>query len=320
MNGAELIKLMRPGSFTSVEGTKVDFNEALLQGAANAYDAVSDPAPIVVGHPQLDAPAFGWIKDVVYQDGHLCVLPDPAKLDATFAEAVRAGRYSKVSGRFYLPDDPNNPKPGRLYLKHVGFLGAAAPAVKGLGTVAFSEERDAAAVTIEQPTETEMTGTEEVAFAEREAALDRKQQEIDDARAALDERERTINAAAAAARRDGNVAFAEALVGAGKLAPAGIGLAVIALDGLDATTTVSFGEGDAKQELTPFAALKKLFEGAGTIVAFGEHAAPAGDGDASKDPQVIAGKAVAFAEEQRALGRTVTIAAAVRHVMKDQAA
>jgi hypothetical protein len=319
MDGAKLIKLMRPGSFTSVEGTKVDFSEAMLAGAAAAYDVVSDPAPIVVGHPTLDAPAFGWVKDVVVQDGYLCAEPDPEKLDPAFAEAVNAGRYSKVSARFYLAEDPNNPKPGQLYLKHVGFLGGAAPGVKGLGTVSFSEEGDGAAITIEQPTETEMPKEQEASFAERESALEIKASQLAEREAAVATKEGEVAAAALAARHAGNVSFAEALVGMGKLAPAGKDLAVIALDGLDDVTTVSFGEGDARQELTPVAALKKLFDGSGTIVAFGEHAAPKpGDADAAGDPQVIADRAVAFAEEQRAGGRSISINAAVRHVMKNQ--
>ena len=318
MDGAKLIKLMKPGSFTSVEGTKVDFTEADLQSAAAAYDAAGDPAPIVVGHPKLDAPAFGWIDRVVYEDGHLCAVPDPAKLDPAFAEAVNAGRYAKVSGRFYLPDDPNNPKPGKLYLKHVGFLGGAAPAVKGLGTVAFAADRDAAAITIEQPTETDMIDTtnKEASFAEREAELQRRETELQGRETAITDREAAAAKAAQAARHEGNVAFAEALVGAGKLAPAGKELAVIALDGLEATATVSFGEGDAKQELTPLAAFKKLLDGAGTIVAFGEHARPTKEAVAAGDPQAIADRAVTFAEEQRKLGRQITIAAAVRHVSK----
>jgi hypothetical protein len=54
----------------------------------------------------------------------------------------RAGYFKKCSSSFYTPDSPSNPKPGVYYLRHVGFLGAAAPAVKGLrdATFAASEE------------------------------------------------------------------------------------------------------------------------------------------------------------------------------------
>ena len=40
------------------------------------------------------------------------------------------------------PNSTNNPVPGVYYLRHVGFLGAQPPAVKGLKDVAFAEEDD----------------------------------------------------------------------------------------------------------------------------------------------------------------------------------
>ena len=52
---------------------------------------------------------------------------------------VEKGRFKKISSSFYLPDSPNNPCPGNLYLRHVGFLGAMPPAVKGLRNPEFAE-------------------------------------------------------------------------------------------------------------------------------------------------------------------------------------
>jgi len=51
---------------------------------------------------------------------------------------VDAGRYKFRSASFYEPNDPSNPTPGSWHLKHVGWLGAQPPSVKGLGA-AFSE-------------------------------------------------------------------------------------------------------------------------------------------------------------------------------------
>jgi hypothetical protein len=58
-------------------------------------------------------------------------------MDDGFAAAVRAGRYKKVSASFWPPGHPNNPVPDSYYLRHVGFLGAHAPAVKGLRAIEF---------------------------------------------------------------------------------------------------------------------------------------------------------------------------------------
>ncbi len=43
---------------------------------------------------------------------------------------------------FFKPDAPNNPAPGNWYPKHLGFLGATAPAVSGLKNASFAEAED----------------------------------------------------------------------------------------------------------------------------------------------------------------------------------
>lgn len=61
------------------------------------------------------------------------------QVDPAFSEMVEKGRYKKISASFYLPNSESNPKKGFLYLRHVGFLGAAPPAVKGLKNPIFAE-------------------------------------------------------------------------------------------------------------------------------------------------------------------------------------
>lgn len=46
---------------------------------------------------------------------------------------------TKGFGLLLPPYGPANPKPGAYYLRHVGFLGAQPPAVKGLAPVEFAE-------------------------------------------------------------------------------------------------------------------------------------------------------------------------------------
>lgn len=130
------IAILRPGRYTSADGTPVEFSEADLRQAAEAYDPSLHEAPIVVGHPEHDAPAWGWVRALRY-DGLLWALP--WQVDPAFAELVRAGRYRKVSASLYRPDSPANPKPGVWYLRHVGFLGAQPPAVKGLPQVQLQD-------------------------------------------------------------------------------------------------------------------------------------------------------------------------------------
>lgn len=131
------LHIFKPGRQTAMNGVVLDFSEADLAASAAAYDPALSQAPIVVGHPRTDAPAYGWVKSMAFgKDG---LFADPEQVDPAFAELVNAGRYKKISASFYTPDSPNNPVPGVYYLRHVGFLGAQPPAVKGLRTPEFAE-------------------------------------------------------------------------------------------------------------------------------------------------------------------------------------
>lgn len=310
------IEIFRTGRFTSVEGTEVSFSLPDLQGIVDGYDPSTDPAPLVVGHPKLDAPAYGWVDRLVIENETLVAVPKD--VEPAFGEMVNAGRFRRVSAQFYDPAAPGNPKPGSFYLKHVGFLGAAAPAVKGLKTVAFGEADAASCATFEidlstKPQEnlmaTEELKRKEISFAERETALEKRERE-------LGERETANAAAAQQTRHRANVSFAEVQVGAGKLSPAGKDLVVLILDGLDEGKTISFGEKGT--EITPADAFRKLFDTAAPIVSFGEFAKGdlKGSGGEEEAPADIAARAVSFAQSEAAAGRTISVAAAVRHVQK----
>ena len=130
-------EIFRAGTRTDANGNTITITEADLAAAAQAYDPKVHEAPIVVGHPKADAPAYGWVKSLNVQNGVLTA--DFAQVDDGFADLVKAGRYKKVSASFYPPTSPNNPKPGVWTLRHVGFLGAQPPAVKGLSAISFAD-------------------------------------------------------------------------------------------------------------------------------------------------------------------------------------
>lgn len=306
------IRIFRPGTFTSVEGVEVSFGAAELQAIAEGYDAAANPAPLVIGHPKMDDPAYGWVSGLAVEDGMLVAHPD--RVEPSFAEIVREGRYAKVSAQFYPPDHPHNPKPGVHYLKHVGFLGAHAPGVKGLGTVSLADGEAGPLLTLDlDPTTQEkpMPDPEkkELSFAERQAELDKRE-------TAIKAREDEAAKAARDARHADHVSFAETMVEGAKLAPAGKQLLIGVLDELgERSEVVSFGEADA-DKMTPVAALKKLLGGAKPLVSLGEHAGADKAIKPEGDPNEIARKAQSFAEAEAKEGRTITIAQAVRHVMK----
>ncbi len=142
------IDIFRVGRHTAMSGATLDFSAADLEATAAAYDPALHEAPLVVGHPTADAPAYGWVSTLARAAAILRATP--AQVDPAFAELVAAGRFKKVSASFYLPDSGANPVPGVYYLRHVGFLGAQPPAVKGLRQVAFSDAPgEAGIVTLE---------------------------------------------------------------------------------------------------------------------------------------------------------------------------
>lgn len=264
--GAKSFPIFRAGDFVSAEGKAVSFTAADLQAIADSYDASKDPAPLVVGHPRLDHPAYGWVGKLEVEGDALVARAD--QVEPSFAETVNAGRYRKISAQFYPPEHSANPVPGQYYLKHVGFLGAHAPAVKGLGTVSLGAGDVGDLFTIEQENVMATADKDkEASFAEQQSALDTRAKD-------LDAREAKIAQAARDARHEAAVSFAEGMIKDAKLAPAGKPLLVGVLDALGDGDVVSFGEAG---ELAPRDALVKLLDQAAPLVSLGEAAADKGD-------------------------------------------
>lgn len=137
------IEVFRPGTFKPMAGAAITYSAADLKAIADGYDPETAPAPVVVGHPDTDAPAFGWIEKLEYDPAAERLFATLHEIEPQFADLVKAGRFKKVSMAFFSPDSAHNPVPGGWYPKHVGFLGAAAPAVAGLRNAAFAAPADA---------------------------------------------------------------------------------------------------------------------------------------------------------------------------------
>ncbi len=114
-------------------GKQIDGNgrqwdgDGLIEKALRTFDTAKHEPPLVVGHPRHDAPAFGWVEGLK-REGDL-LMAKFRDVVPEFTEAVKKGLYKKRSAAFY-PDGS---------LRHVGFLGATIPAVKGLADVSFAE-------------------------------------------------------------------------------------------------------------------------------------------------------------------------------------
>lgn len=137
--GMASIEIFKPGTLTSMEGVQVSLTAADLQDIATSYNPAVHEAPMTIGHPTHNAPAYGWVKSLSFADGAL--VADGEQSDE-LVDLVGKGHFKKVSASFYTPKATGNPTPGKWSLRHVGFLGAQPPAVKGLRAVSFSEAED----------------------------------------------------------------------------------------------------------------------------------------------------------------------------------
>lgn len=121
------IEVLKSGTHIASDGQKKTFSISDLDRIIESYDPAFHEAPVVIGHPKDNEPAYGWVEALKRQGNTLMAkLKD---LVPEFVQAVRQGMFKKRSISLY----PN------LMLRHVGFLGAVPPAVKGLAPVAFRD-------------------------------------------------------------------------------------------------------------------------------------------------------------------------------------
>ncbi|AJO79217.1 hypothetical protein [Pseudomonas sp. MRSN 12121] len=132
------IPFFRAGKHVDSQGRKVEFTETDLAASISGYDPALHRAPLVIGHPKDNGPAYGWVRSISRNTkGEATAVPEQVHND--FAEGVAAGTWYPRSASWYAPDDPRNPKPGIYYLRHIGFLGAQPPAIKGLSDIEFDD-------------------------------------------------------------------------------------------------------------------------------------------------------------------------------------
>lgn len=124
------IEAWASGNHPGCSGSKKEWTDSDLQYIASSYDPKKHIAPIVIGHPAHDSPAFGWVSASKKVGNKL--LLKLVQVSDQLKEKVRKGEYKTVSIGLF-PD---------MTLRHLGFLGAAIPAVKGLKQVVFSEKAE----------------------------------------------------------------------------------------------------------------------------------------------------------------------------------
>jgi hypothetical protein len=121
------IEIFKAGRQTDSAGNSRDWTESDLDKIVSSYDPKNHEAPVCIGHPKDNAPAWAWVKSVAREGKSL--FAEIGDLLPEFSDLLEKKLFKKRSISLY-PD---------LSLRHIGFLGAQPPAVKGLEDFKFSE-------------------------------------------------------------------------------------------------------------------------------------------------------------------------------------
>jgi hypothetical protein len=289
------IEIFRAGDYSKA-GKGVITPEDLSRVVRN-YDPTYHEAPATIGHPADDKPAYAWI-DQLMVDGNTLMARE-RQADPKFTEARAAGKFKKRSAAFYCDAD------GKVTgLRHVAWLGAQPPEVKGLQDVAF-DDHGSKFITVDFGEDGTVAAGEKT-FAEqfKEAFLSMlgvgaslsapKIFSEDDVKRIAAEASAPLVAKITALETDlksSTAKFAEretALAGGevkqratqaithlkskGAWVPAfdKMGLSLVFDELAKTTTTVEFGEGAEKKQVTPLQELVTFLEGLPKIVPGGK--------------------------------------------------
>ncbi|MFQ5695771.1 MAG: hypothetical protein ACE5HB_07270, partial [Terriglobia bacterium] len=124
------IEIFKAGDY----GDKGKWSLNDLERMARDYSPRVHAAPVVLGHPENDSPAFGWVSKLRRVGESLWATLE--KVQPAFTQAVKDGRFTQRSVALY----PKFELTGGPYLRHLGFLGAAIPQIKGLEPIRFQHE------------------------------------------------------------------------------------------------------------------------------------------------------------------------------------
>ncbi len=281
------IEIFRTGRHTDSNGCDILIDSSTLDAIAACYDANLHEAPLVLGHPRDDHPAWGWVHSLRRRGKSL--LATLKHIAPELTEAVRKGQYKKVSASFYRPETPHNPVTKSWYLRHIGLLGAQTPAVKGLAPLKFAESdlpcaQNTAAFQLHKPSLLDFFR------ADDDQGSERSQQEI--------QHHRTWKKI---------LDFAEQQIQQGKILPCEKANLVALVASLDEEASTHFQDASPRAWLCNF--IEQQPRRIPLEVCSEEAPAPKKD-----DGIAIAQKASRYMQHQAAKGRIVSASEAVRHV------
>jgi hypothetical protein len=126
------VQIFAAGTHTDSKGQTKEWTTSDLDEMVANHNA-QDLAPMVIGHPKHDSPAWGWIGALKREGEALFAKFD--KVHSKFIEWGEAGHIHNRSVKIL-----KTPKGFRV--GHIGFLGAMAPAVEGMEALEFAADAE----------------------------------------------------------------------------------------------------------------------------------------------------------------------------------
>ncbi len=299
MSDLQRIAIFKVGTHTATNGESLNATAEYLKSVVDGYSPNIHESPAVIGHPKDNHPAYGWVQSLSFDDGVLYA--NFKDVEPNFAQMLKDKRFKKRSASFYPPNHPTNPTKGKPYLRHVGFLGAQPPAVKGLKdftddadcpTYEFSElsefqtnhnnedtpmsKEKAPTATPSNPPQSPLdkVGSGVVDFAEQQAQLAKQQKALADREAEIAEREKAF----AKQQQDAKTAefseYCDGLIKTGQVVPAEKDAIVAVMMTLDANDkTFDFAENGTVKQKSSVEVLQDVLSRLDTTVDFSERSA-----------------------------------------------
>lgn len=271
------IAIFKTGKHTATNGKSLNVTADFIRQVVTSYDPKQHEAPAVIGHPKDNSPAYGWVESLEFDEAKGILYAKFKQLEQQFIKLIKAGRFKKRSASFYSPNHPLNPTKGKPYLRHVGFLGAMPPAVKGLADFDFSEDKNCLTYEFSLPND-QLTNqlmenktmpkqdyqvTQALDFAEREAKLLEREQAIEarEQRLAKQAEQELYN-------------FTDSLIKQGKIVPAERETVLSFLTDVDnADHVFSFSDNGVPSERSGIEAFKAILERLSPVIDFSERSA-----------------------------------------------
>ena len=122
------VEVFKAGSHVDSSGKPCTFTQADLDQMVSNH--ALGAAPAVLGHPKHDAPAYAWVGE--YKRDGDTLFAKFKDINQAFQQGVASGAYRNRSVSVY-PD-----KQCGWRVRHVGWLGAAPPAIDGLAPCEFA--------------------------------------------------------------------------------------------------------------------------------------------------------------------------------------